>query len=680
MKSLLLWLLICCLPFPVLAQIDTLWTHSYSTRTGNMACYSMDSAWGGGYVLAGRIYTYGWRGKYFILKVDEHGDSLWCRTDASLSSTVPYTVHRTFDGGYFLAGKCDTTGSDNGGYWLMKTDSIGVPLWNRIYRKPDQTQQWAHCFAAIQTADSGFLLTGILGTGYYDTANEVWILKTNSVGDTVWSRGFRSISNYSESRALCELADGSFVVECKFMGQGFGILHLSASGDSLSYHSYFSDYSMFYALVPTRDGGFFLAGRNDYWNGPGWRWLRLNDQFEPLWSGAYGTAPQYYCEAHMAMELPDSGFIVAGTALENAGCTFIRLNSSGQILSAQTVAGSADEFWSILPYQTNSWLAAGFSDSGPVRLWAIATDSTYYVFSNPARIDFGTVMVGDSVSRQGYIINRSRAPVTIMGGANAHPDQFRIDPIGQTQINAGDSVMYRVVCANQALNHQRDTITFSFDPPAVSIQVSLHVFGEHRPVYSEPASIDFGTVVIGDTVSRHAYLVNSTLLPVTISGIDTPHPDQFAVDQIGQTHINAGDSMGYRVVCSNHTLLLQQDTVTFSFANYPEQVKIPLRVFGEQRADAQDEMNSATQFKLSPNYPNPFNPETRISFDLPQSGQTQLQIFDINGRTVATLLSGIIESGHHELAFNGTTLPSGVYFYHLQSGDYSTTRKMLLLK
>jgi hypothetical protein len=90
---------------------------------------------------------------------------------------------------------------------------------------------------------------------------------------------------------------------------------------------------------------------------------------------------------------------------------------------------------------------------------------------------------------------------------------------------------------------------------------------------------------------------------------------------------------------------------------------------------------SVNAFALNGNYPNPFNPSTRISFDLPAAYRTTLRVFNTLGQEVAVLARGeMLTQGHHEVAFNGMDLPTGVYFYTLTAGPYSATQKMVLLK
>jgi len=84
--------------------------------------------------------------------------------------------------------------------------------------------------------------------------------------------------------------------------------------------------------------------------------------------------------------------------------------------------------------------------------------------------------------------------------------------------------------------------------------------------------------------------------------------------------------------------------------------------------------------KLGQNFPNPFNPSTNISFQLPSRQDVTLQIFDIIGRQVETLHSGALPAGTHTFSLNASDLSSGTYIYRLRSGDLSLTKKMILIK
>ncbi len=85
------------------------------------------------------------------------------------------------------------------------------------------------------------------------------------------------------------------------------------------------------------------------------------------------------------------------------------------------------------------------------------------------------------------------------------------------------------------------------------------------------------------------------------------------------------------------------------------------------------------EFKITAS-PNPFNPSTAISYQLSANSHVSLRIYDTAGRLVSTLVNGYREAGSHEVTFDGTSLPSGVYLYRLEAGEFSAVGKMVLLK
>jgi hypothetical protein len=83
---------------------------------------------------------------------------------------------------------------------------------------------------------------------------------------------------------------------------------------------------------------------------------------------------------------------------------------------------------------------------------------------------------------------------------------------------------------------------------------------------------------------------------------------------------------------------------------------------------------------LHQNYPNPFNPETKISFDIPENGFTNLKIYNILGIEVAEPLNKLLKAGSHTITFNASNLSTGVYFYKIITGDYSDIKQMMFVK
>jgi hypothetical protein len=86
------------------------------------------------------------------------------------------------------------------------------------------------------------------------------------------------------------------------------------------------------------------------------------------------------------------------------------------------------------------------------------------------------------------------------------------------------------------------------------------------------------------------------------------------------------------------------------------------------------------RYSLSQNYPNPFNPNTKISFTIPEAGLVKLNVYNLLGQLVNTVVNQEMKSGYFEADFNASNLPSGIYFYKLEAGNTVITKKMMLLK
>jgi len=92
------------------------------------------------------------------------------------------------------------------------------------------------------------------------------------------------------------------------------------------------------------------------------------------------------------------------------------------------------------------------------------------------------------------------------------------------------------------------------------------------------------------------------------------------------------------------------------------------------------EVNGPLTFSLEQNYPNPFNPSTNINYSVPETGSIKLSIYSVIGEQVAVLVDEIVQAGFNEVTFDASNLPSGAYFYRLQTGSFVETKKMMLLK
>ena len=96
--------------------------------------------------------------------------------------------------------------------------------------------------------------------------------------------------------------------------------------------------------------------------------------------------------------------------------------------------------------------------------------------------------------------------------------------------------------------------------------------------------------------------------------------------------------------------------------------------------DVEEEVSIPLSYTLTQNYPNPFNPGTTIKYSIPTQSKVIIKVFDILGNEIETLVNEEKTAGTYELTWTIANLPSGVYFYKLQAGNFIQTKKMVLLK
>lgn len=165
----------------------------------------------------------------------------------------------------------------------------------------------------------------------------------------------------------------------------------------------------------------------------------------------------------------------------------------------------------------------------------------------------------------------------------------------------------------------------------------------------------FGAMGLSVAVTHLGYAPNGYVFGLTGAGTQVPTLIRFTTQSatatvIGNATINALRGIGIR------TDSLGQLGATVALAPLPK------------------------TYSLSQNYPNPFNPSTTIEFAIPTAETVSLKIYDVLGREVATLLNERRDAGAHRVQFNAGALSSGTYFYRLQAGSFTQTKKMILVK
>ncbi len=213
------------------ANGDTLWTRTYGGALSEEAL-SIQQTSDGGYVVAGFTSSFG-AGSYdaYLLKTDQNGDTLWARTYGGESSDRAYAVEQTSDGGYILVGYTGSFGVQGHDLYMIKTDQDGDTLWTREYGGSGYDYGWS----VRQTPDGGYVVTGFtdsFGQGSYD----VWVLRTEQNGDTLWTRTFGG-AQYDQGSSILQTSDRGYIVAGftqSFGSGGFDFYLLKMAPDDAS--------------------------------------------------------------------------------------------------------------------------------------------------------------------------------------------------------------------------------------------------------------------------------------------------------------------------------------------------------------------------------------------------------------------------------------------------------------
>jgi hypothetical protein len=129
----------------------------------------------------------------------------------------------------------------------------------------------------------------------------------------------------------------------------------------------------------------------------------------------------------------------------------------------------------------------------------------------------------------------------------------------------------------------------------------------------------------------------------------------------------------------SHSNLIWNDSI-YMYNNSKNISRLIITAFAEIITDVNNERGIPVGYSLSQNFPNPFNPTTAISYQLPAYSHVMIKVYDLLGREVSTLVNENKPAGNYSVQFNAGKLTSGVYFYRMESGSFSQTKKLLLLK
>ena len=375
-----------------LAQTETEWTHAYGGSDHDQG-YSVQQTADGGFVVAGSTNSFGPRhssSEVYLIRTDAYGDTLWTRIYGSGSLGISgiiaaggHAVQVTGDGGFVVTGYAtsfDSSGTGVVDVYLIRTDADGDTLWTRTYggSKYDAGR------SIQQTDDGGFVVAGE-SWSFSAGLNDVYLIRTDANGDTLWTRTYGG-SYWDEGWSVQQTTDGGFVVagqtgafDRPSMWDVF-LIRTDAEGDTLWTRNYGGiDTERGESVQQTADGGFVVAGRTKSF-GAGHNdvyLIRTDTDGDTLWTRTYGgIGPD---EGSSVQQTGDGGFVIAGLTLSfGAGRSDVYLvcaDANGDTLWTRTYGGSDYDVGNSIQQTTDGgFVVAGYSRSfgaGSEDVWLI---------------------------------------------------------------------------------------------------------------------------------------------------------------------------------------------------------------------------------------------------------------------------------------------------------------------
>jgi hypothetical protein len=243
---------------------DVIWNKAYGGGAMDEA-YSICKAPNDCFIIAGYTTSFGmgWR-DYYLMKFNGNGDTLWTKTYGGVGSDVAYWIEPIADGCYAVCGYANINDDDGPDYWLIKIDENGDSLWSAAYGGAGSDE--AH--VVRQTSDGGFIIAG--NSSSFGGGTQFYMVKADGDGNEIWSRVHGTIDS-EICYGILELPEykgyivGGFSYNWNLQWFNYYLVRTDIAGDTLWTRKYgdMDDNDRCYALGLTPDGGFIMAGSND---------------------------------------------------------------------------------------------------------------------------------------------------------------------------------------------------------------------------------------------------------------------------------------------------------------------------------------------------------------------------------------------------------------------------------
>jgi hypothetical protein len=235
------------------------WVKTYGGTNWDGA-FSVQQTSDGGYIVAGYTWSFGAGGRDIILiKTYANGNVQWAKTYGGTDRDEASSVQQTSDGGYIVAGYTHSFGTGLGDIFLMKTDANGNIQWAKTYGGTS----YDSAYSVQRTSDGGYIVAG--WTASFGAGGDAFLIKTDASGNIIWAKTYGG-TNYDQARSVQQTLDGGYIVAgaTASFGAGLGDIFLmktDASGNlqwAKTYGGIYDDSASF--VQQTSDGGYMVAG------------------------------------------------------------------------------------------------------------------------------------------------------------------------------------------------------------------------------------------------------------------------------------------------------------------------------------------------------------------------------------------------------------------------------------
>jgi len=594
--------------------------------------------------------------------IADPGDILWIRTYGGNLPDWGQSVQQTTDGGYIVAGITDSFGSGPRDVYLVKTDANGNTQWTRTYGGVSYDRG----YSVQQTSDGGYIIAGCTqspSAGGWD----FYLVKTDAGGHKRWSRNYGG-SRMDIAYSVQQTSDGGYIIAGETYSFGVDgdvyLVKTDANGNTLWTRTYGGSETEYGRCVQqTSDGGYIIAGRTDAFGAGKYdAWLVKTDaNGDSLWTRTYGGSETDI--AHSVQQTTDGGYIIAGrTGSFGAGSSdfyLVKTNAGGNTLWTRTYGGSGfDEAFSVQQTTDGGYILAGvIEDLGPraYDFYLVKTDAN-----------------GDSLWTRAY-------------GENGWDHCYSVQ-----QTTDGGYILTGITGSFGAVGYDVGLVRVAGEAlPAVSIEMI-----PDSPPVTVPQGGNFGFT---GTLTNN--IEDPQVTDVWVMAVG-PDPVGYYWGPFKEFHdLNLGPletrSAHFNQRVPNLAPLGFYSYVAYC-GEYPSTVMdssfFELEVIAGAPGGGEDigwvltgsfsegETDLPSEFALLSNYPNPFNASTVISYELPGTAHVKLEIYNLHGQKIATLVNAQQEAGYRSVIWEDSEAASGVYFYKLTAGDFTEVKRMTLLR